>query len=239
MYCPFSQDHVPLLVGCVIVPSALNRVSFGPNWPEAQLDQVPAMLRQEWPNDVSRAFAAGRLGWGTVRSLSAASPPDMDLSCLPMVPPTLPACARAEDTFAKTKCDRASKAIPADARRLILPPRNLVRGIVPAKRGYWKGSMMSARGQKRPIGSPARARTKPISESTSIARNRATRRAVAEETRHPSGSHQGWHSPEPDIGRSPKDSCSAPGSGHSFHNRLLSEGPLCAMSRRSQGGRMS
>jgi hypothetical protein len=56
------------------------------------------------------------------RGLSASSPPDMDLSCLPMMPPVLPAWASAEDTFANAKCDRASKAIPIDARRIILPP---------------------------------------------------------------------------------------------------------------------
>jgi hypothetical protein len=46
----------------------------------------------------------------------------MDLSCLPMVPPVLPAVASAEVTFANAKCDTASKAILIEARRLILPP---------------------------------------------------------------------------------------------------------------------
>ena len=57
------------------------------------------------------------------RGLSASSPPDMDLSCLPMIPPVLPAWASAEDTFANAKCDRASKANPIDPRRLMLPSR--------------------------------------------------------------------------------------------------------------------
>jgi hypothetical protein len=53
----------------------------------------------------------------------AFSPPDMDLSCLPIVPPVLLAWASAEDTFAETKCDRAKNAIPMDARCLINAPQ--------------------------------------------------------------------------------------------------------------------
>jgi len=52
----------------------------------------------------------------------------MDLSCFPIVPPVLPAWASAEDTFANANSDIARKAIPIDARRLMLPPR--LRGAI-------------------------------------------------------------------------------------------------------------
>src|ERR1035437_125683 len=68
-----------------------------------------------------RALTSFRFGVAA-RGLSTSSSPDMDLSCLPIVPPVLPAWASAEDAFANAKCDRASKAIPIDARRIILPP---------------------------------------------------------------------------------------------------------------------
>jgi hypothetical protein len=94
-------------------------------------DHVPTILVQEWLDDVSCALAAERFfGRGAARGSSA--PPDIDLSCLPIVPPVDPAWASAEDAFAETKCDRASKAIPIDARHLILPPR-LRGGIVLVK----------------------------------------------------------------------------------------------------------
>ena len=68
-----------------------------------------------------RALTSFRFGVAA-RGLSTSSPPDMDLSCLPIVPPVLPAWASAEDAFANARCDRASKAIPIDACRIILPP---------------------------------------------------------------------------------------------------------------------
>ena len=67
-----------------------------------------------------RALVSFRFGVAA-RGLSTSSPPDMDFSCLPMTPPVLPAWASAEDAFANAKCDRASKAIPIEARRIILP----------------------------------------------------------------------------------------------------------------------
>ena len=84
-------------------------------------DQVPTTSRQEvYIIGVSSLSFAGRsLECGCSEPL----PPDMDLSCLPIVPPVLPAWASAEDTFAKAKCDRTSKAIPIDACRFILAPK--------------------------------------------------------------------------------------------------------------------
>jgi len=72
-----------------------------------------------------RALTSFRFGVAE-RGLSMSSPPDMDLSCLPMLPPTLPAWASAEDAFANAKCDRPSKAIAIDARS-ILSPRSSLR----------------------------------------------------------------------------------------------------------------
>src|SRR5665213_2414437 len=66
-----------------------------------------------------RALTSFRFG---VAAGGLSTSPAMDLSCLPIVPPVLPAWASAEDAFANAKCDRASKAIPIDARRIILPP---------------------------------------------------------------------------------------------------------------------
>ena len=63
--------------------------------------------------------------------MSGSSPPDIDLSCLPTVPPMLPAWASADDRFANPKADKASKTIPIDARRFMLAPR-LRKAMVPA-----------------------------------------------------------------------------------------------------------
>jgi len=83
---------------------------------------LPAPISEffEAPDGVSLVSAAGLFAGGAAGSLD----PDIDLSSLPMVPPVLPAWANAEDAFAETDCDRASKATPIVARRLMLPPKS-------------------------------------------------------------------------------------------------------------------
>jgi len=85
-----------------------------------------------------RALTSFRFGVAA-RGLSSSSPPDMDLSCLPIVPPVLPAWASADDAFANDKCDRASRAIPIDARRIIPSPE------------FMAVSYLSNRGTGRPV----------------------------------------------------------------------------------------
>src|SRR5664279_4621841 len=70
-----------------------------------------------------RALVSFRCGV-TARGLSTSSPPDMVFSCLPIVPPVLPAWASAEDALANARCEKASKRIPIDARRIILSPES-------------------------------------------------------------------------------------------------------------------
>jgi hypothetical protein len=89
---------------------------------------VPTILPHEGAPDPSRAAFPRVLG-ETSRFLRCvygsdglSSPPEMDLSCLPIVPPVLPAWASADDAIVETKCERASKAIPIDVRHLMLPP---------------------------------------------------------------------------------------------------------------------
>jgi len=83
---------------------------------------VPTILLQERADGVSLVLTAERFGRGAARGLSASSPPDMDLSCLPIVPPTLPAWASAEQALTNAKCDMANATMPIDAHRFMLAP---------------------------------------------------------------------------------------------------------------------
>src|SRR5262249_13692177 len=102
---PPLQVQVPLLVGCTMVPLALMWVSFLPYSFDAQLVHVPTMLRQ--PDGSDAEVEACRLRSSLRFSLrlslrlfsgpdaSGAASPDTDFSCLPMLPPVLPAWAAA------------------------------------------------------------------------------------------------------------------------------------------------
>ena len=111
-----AQLHLPRdpLAGCIAAPAFSNITSDTPRYH----DHVPTILLQERPDGVSCVFAADRFGTG----LSASPPPDMDLSCLPIVPPTLPAWASAVEALTNAKCEIASVIMPIDARRLMLAP---------------------------------------------------------------------------------------------------------------------
>ena len=79
---------------------------------------LPTIRLQEEPDEATFGVA-DRFERGAACGLTASSPPDTDLSCLPIVPPVLPAWANTEDALADAKCDRARKAIRIDARRIM------------------------------------------------------------------------------------------------------------------------
>src|SRR5688572_26327739 len=109
---PCSHHHFPAMpLRWMEVPSLLKVASDFPNSPDAQLFHTPTILGQRERacgscSGVAAALVRLRAGAGAGW---ASSPPETDLPCLPMVPPTAPPCASAgavevaSTTSAKTR----------------------------------------------------------------------------------------------------------------------------------------